>query len=144
MTSLWQKESGFCVACSLRPIERRGSRRALCQLERVLVPRCLVPSSRGAFFLLLFFFLSFFLSFLLTFLFVSVPQWGAADAEIKVPFSENTELKRSLFKAWSRSVYSHTCYAYCWEFLPCLCLSFRPIHLHFFQTSPDFSCVGCG
>ena len=40
------------------------------------------------------------------------PQWGAADAEIKVPSGENTELKRSPFKAWSRSVYSHTCYAY--------------------------------
>ena len=29
------------------------------------------------------------------------PQWGAADAEIKVPFGENTELKRSPLKAWS-------------------------------------------
>ena len=37
------------------------------------------------------------------------PQWGAADAEIKVASGENTELKRSPFKAWSRSVYSHTC-----------------------------------
>ena len=27
-----------------------------------------------------------------------VPQWGAADAAIKVPSGENTELKRSLFK----------------------------------------------
>ena len=27
------------------------------------------------------------------------PQWGAADAEIKVPSGENTELKRSLFQA---------------------------------------------
>ena len=25
-----------------------------------------------------------------------LPQWGAADAEIKVPSGENTELKRSL------------------------------------------------
>ena len=41
------------------------------------------------------------------------PQWGAEDAEIKVRSGENTELKRSPFKAWSRSVYSHTCYAYC-------------------------------
>ena len=40
------------------------------------------------------------------------PQWGAADAEIKVPSGENTELKRSPFKAWSMSTYSHTCYAY--------------------------------
>ena len=71
-----------------------------------------------------------------------LPQWGAADAEIKVPSSENTELKRSPFEAWSRSVYSHTCYAYCRGFLPCSFLPFRPIHLHFFKTSPDFSCVG--
>ena len=27
------------------------------------------------------------------------PQWGAADAEIKVPSGENTELKRSPFQA---------------------------------------------
>ena len=46
------------------------------------------------------------------------PQWGAADAEIKVPSDENTELKGSPFKAWSRPVYSHTCYAYCQGFLP--------------------------
>ena len=36
-------------------------------------------------------------------------QWGAADAETKVPSDENTELKRSLFKAWRGSEYSHTC-----------------------------------
>ena len=30
------------------------------------------------------------------------PQWAAADPEIKVPSSENTELKRSPFKALSR------------------------------------------
>ena len=39
-------------------------------------------------------------------------QWGAADAEIKVLSGENTELKRYPCKAWSRSVYSHTYYAY--------------------------------
>ena len=82
----------------------------------------------------------------------SPPQWGAADAEIKVPSSENTELKRSAFKAWSRSVYSHTCYAYCQGFLPCLFLPLRSIHLHFFQNLSRFllcwlwltlgSCVG--
>ena len=80
------------------------------------------------------------------------PQWGAADAEIKVPFGENTELKRSPFKAWSRSVYSHTCCAYCQGFLPCLFLPFWSIHLHFFQNLSQFflcslwlthgSCVG--
>ena len=66
------------------------------------------------------------------------PQWGAADAEIKVPSGENTELKRSPFKAWSRSVYSHTCYAYCQGFLPCLFLPFQSIHLHFFQNLSRF------
>ena len=45
------------------------------------------------------------------------PLWGAADAEIKVPSGQNTELRRSPFKAWSRSVYSHTCYAYCQGFI---------------------------
>ena len=67
------------------------------------------------------------------------PQWGAADTEIKVPSVENTELKRSPFTAWSRSVYSHTCYAYCQGFLSCLFLHVRSIHLHFSKTSPDFS-----
>ena len=28
-----------------------------------------------------------------------LPQWGAADAEIRVPSGENTELKRSPFEA---------------------------------------------
>ena len=79
-------------------------------------------------------------------------QWGAADAEIEVPSGENTELKRSSFKAWSRSVYSHAWYAYCQGFLPCLFLPFQTIHLHFFQTPSRFlpcwlwlthgSCVG--
>ena len=66
------------------------------------------------------------------------PQWGAADAEIKVPSGENTELKRSSFQAWSRSVYSHTCYAYCQGVLPCLFLPFQSIHLHFFQNLSQF------
>ena len=34
------------------------------------------------------------------------PQWGVADAEIKVPSVENTELKGSLFEAWSMSLLS--------------------------------------
>ena len=76
--------------------------------------------------------------------FVSTPQWGAADAEIKVPSGENTALKCSPFGAWSRSVYSHTCYAYCQRFLSCLFLPFWSIHFHFSKTSPDFPCVGCG
>ena len=80
------------------------------------------------------------------------PQWGAADAEIKVPSGENTEFERSPFIAWSRSIYSHTCYAYCQGFLPRLLLPFQSIHLHFFQNLFRFfpvlalpntgSCVG--
>ena len=69
----------------------------------------------------------------LTFLVIVVlPQWGAADAEIKVPSGENTELRCSPFKALGRSVYSHTCYVYCQGFLPCLFLPFRSIYLNFF------------
>ena len=72
-----------------------------------------------------------------------VQQWGAADAEIKGPFVENTEVKDSPFKAWSRSVCCHTCYAFCQGFLPYLFLPFWSIHLHFFQNlSQIFSCVG--
>ena len=58
----------------------------------------------------------------------------------------------SPFKACSRSVYSHTCYAYCQGFLPCLLPSFRTIHQLFFQNLSRFlflssvantgSCVG--
>ena len=66
------------------------------------------------------------------------PQWGAADAEIKVPSGENTELKRSPFQAWGGSVYSHTCCACCQGVLPCLFLPFQSIHLHFFQNLPQF------
>ena len=33
---------------------------------------------------------------------ISSPQWGAADAEIKVLSVQSTELKGSPFKAWSR------------------------------------------
>ena len=64
----------------------------------------------------------------------ATPQWGGADAEIKVPSGENTELKPSPFKAWGRSVCSHTCYAYCQGFLHCLFLPFQSIHLHFFKN----------
>ena len=68
-------------------------------------------------------------------------QSGAADAEIKVSSGENTELKRSPFKGWGRSEYSHTCYAYCQGFPPFLFLSFRSIHLHFFPKPLPISPV---
>ena len=82
----------------------------------------------------------------------SSPQWGAADAEIEVPSGENTELKRFPFNAWSRSVYSLTCYAYCWEFFLAYFYPSGPFTCIFSKTSPNFfpvlavantgSCVG--
>ena len=65
---------------------------------------------------------------------------GAADAEIKVISDENTELKGSPFKTWSRSVYCHACYAYCQGFLSCLFLPFRSIHRHFPKICPELIC----
>ena len=48
-----------------------------------------------------------------------------------------TELKGSPFKAWSRSVYCHACYAYCQGFLPCS----SPFTCISFKSSPeDFLC----
>ena len=55
----------------------------------------------------------------LRFLILFSPAVGAADAEIKAPSVENTELEGSPFKAWGRLVYSHTWYANYKGFLPC-------------------------
>ena len=57
-----------------------------------------------------------------------ITQLGAAEAEIKVPSVENTELKGSPFKAWSRSVYSHT-------------LTGRDFFLANFYPSGPFPCI---
>ena len=64
----------------------------------------------------------------------------------------STFVQLSPFKAWSRSVCSHTCYACCQGFIPYLFLPLRSIHLHFFQNLSWFllywlllthgSCVG--
>ena len=62
------------------------------------------------------------------------PQWKAADAEIKVPSGENTELKRSPFIAWSRSVYSHTAR----EFFLAYFYPSSPFTCIFSKTSPNF------
>ena len=59
--------------------------------------------------------------------------------KLKSHLPRTQSLKGSHFKARSRSVHSHICYAYCQGFLPCLFLPLRSIHLHFFsKTSPDF------
>ena len=36
----------------------------------------------------------------------TIPQWGTADAEIKVPSAENPELSKVLFNAWGWSQHS--------------------------------------
>ena len=67
------------------------------------------------------------------------PQWGAADAEIKVPSGENTELKRSPCKAWSSQYIAiHATLTARDFFLSCLFLHFRSIHLPFFQNLSRF------
>ena len=71
------------------------------------------------------------------------PQWGAADADIKDPSDENTELRGSPFKAWSRYIAMHAT------------LTARDVVLaNFYPSGPftcifpkplsSFSCVGCG
>ena len=70
--------------------------------------------------------------------FMLPPLCGVADAEIKVSSGENTELKRSPFKAWSRPIHSHTCYAYCQGFLPCLFLLIGSLTCIFPKPLPIF------
>ena len=64
------------------------------------------------------------------------PLWPCSGAlrtqKLKSQLVRTQELKRSPFKAWSRSVYCHTRYTYCQGFIPCLFLPFWFIHLHFF------------
>ena len=67
----------------------------------------------------------------------SLPRWEAVDTEIKVPSGENTEFKRSPFKALSSSVYSHICYTYFQRFLAYFYPS-SPFTCIFSKTSPNF------
>ena len=73
-------------------------------------------------------------------LFVCVPRSGELRTQKLKSHPVRTQSlnKCSPFKAWSRSVYSHTCYAFCQGFLPCLFLPFQSIHLHFFQNLSQF------
>ena len=70
------------------------------------------------------------------------PQRGTVDAEMKDPSIKNTELKGSLFKALSRSEYSHACFTYCLGFLPWTNV-YRPGPVTFIFPNPllTFSCV---
>ena len=58
------------------------------------------------------------------------PQWGAADAEIKVPSGGNTELKRSPFKVGvGQYIAIHAT------------LTARDFFLAYFYPSGPFTCV---
>ena len=61
------------------------------------------------------------------------PQWGATDAGINVPSAENTELKGSSFKTWSRSVYSRAFYTYS--------VTARDFFLAYFYPFGPFTCI---
>ena len=65
-------------------------------------------------------------------LFLVVLQWGAAGAEIEVPSVENMALKGSPFKAWSRSVFSHSITAM---------LAIIDFFLANFYLSGPFTCI---
>ena len=66
------------------------------------------------------------------------PQWGAAFAEIKVSSGENTELKGSPFKTWSRSVYCHPCTFTARDFFLANFYPSGPFTCLFSKTSPEF------
>ena len=139
--ALWLMLCGHCETWCWRtrwPLPEPFLLRIFSQVIRSLQHLLQEKDTNGAVFLSLFVSSSLCCSFVCLFCGGGDPQWGAADAEIKVPSGENTELKRSPFQAWSRSVYSHTWYAYCQGVLPCLFLPFQGIHLHFFQNLSQF------
>ena len=76
----------------------------------------------------------------LTTLSTNAPQCGAADIEIRVPSGENTELKGSPFKAWSRSVYSHHATLTARDFFLAYFYPSVPFTYIFSKTSPEYFC----
>ena len=72
------------------------------------------------------------------------PQWGAADAEIKVPSDENTELKCSPLKPGVGQYIAIRATLTAREFLLAYFYPSVNSPAFFSKTSPDWSCVGCG
>ena len=61
---------------------------------------------------------------------MAAPQWGAADAEINVPFGENTDLKRSPLKLGvGQYIAKH------------VTLTARDFFLVYFYPSSPFVCI---
>ena len=72
------------------------------------------------------------------------PQWGAADAEIKVPSGENTELKVLPLKPGVGQYIAIHATLTARDFFLAYFYSSGPFNCIFSKTSPDFFCVGCG
>ena len=71
-------------------------------------------------------------------------QWGAPDAEIKVPSGENTELKRSPLKPGvGEYIAMHATFT-ARDFLPAYFYPSGPLTCIFPKPLLIFSCVGCG
>ena len=75
----------------------------------------------------------------------SIPQqWGAADAEIKIPSGENTELKvLPLMPGVGQYIAMHATLT-ARDFLLAYFYPSGPFTCIFSKISPDFSCIGCG
>ena len=71
-------------------------------------------------------------------------DWGAADAEIKVPSGENTELKCSPIKPGVGQYIAIQATLTARDFFFAYFYPSGPFTCIFFKTSPDFSCVGYG
>ena len=74
------------------------------------------------------------------------PQWGAADAEIKVPSGENTELKRSILPlkpGVGQYIAIHATLT-ARDFSLVYFYPSGPFTCIFSKTAPVFFCVGCG
>ena len=69
------------------------------------------------------------------------PQWGAADAEIKVHLVRTQSLNVLPLKPGVGQYIAMYATLTARDFFLAY---FYSIHLHFSKTSPDFSCVGCG
>ena len=72
------------------------------------------------------------------------PQWGAADAEIKAPPGENTELNVLLLKPGVGQYIAIYATLTARDFSLAYFYPSGPFTCSFCKTSPDFVSVGCG
>ena len=74
----------------------------------------------------------------------SLPQLGAAGAEIKLPSGESTELKRFPLKPGVGQYIATHATLTARDFFLTYFYPSGSFTSFFFKTSPNFSCVGCG